>query len=46
MKIALFLSLLFTALALAGGFAHLFELLNKIELSAQDYLTVQQIYRG
>jgi hypothetical protein len=46
MKIALFLSLLFTALAMAGGFAHLFELPNKIELSAQDYLTVQQIYRG
>ena len=46
MKTALFLSLLFTALAMAAGFAHLFELLNKMKLPAEDYLTVQQIYRG
>ena len=41
-----FLSLLFTALALAPSIAHLLELPNKINLSAEDYLTVQQIYRG
>ena len=41
-----FLSLLFTALALAPSLAHLLELPNKINLSAEDYLTVQQIYRG
>ena len=41
-----FLSLLFVALALAPAMAHLLELLNKINLSREDYLTVQQIYRG
>jgi len=40
------LSVLFTALALIFGGAHLFELPHKIGLSAGDYLTVQQIYRG
>ncbi len=41
-----FLALLFTALALAPALAHLLELPNKIGLSREDYLTVQQIYRG
>ena len=41
-----FLSLLFAALALAPAMAHLLELPNKIDLSREDYLTVQQIYRG
>jgi glucan phosphoethanolaminetransferase (alkaline phosphatase superfamily) len=41
-----FVSILFTAVAMAGGFAHLFELPNKMALSREDYLTVQQIYRG
>lgn len=41
-----FISLLFTALALAPTLAHLPELQNKINLSREDYLTVQQIYRG
>lgn len=41
-----FISLLFVALALAPSLAHLLELPNKINLSADDYLTVQQIYRG
>lgn len=45
-KTTSFLALLLTALALAPGLAHLFELPNKIGLSAQEYLTVQQIYRG
>ena len=31
---------------MAAGMAHLFELPNKIHLSREDYLTVQQIYRG
>lgn len=41
-----FLSLLFVALALVPLMAHLLELANKINLSRDDYLTVQQIYRG
>ncbi|HNR14291.1 MAG TPA: DUF1772 domain-containing protein [Thermodesulfobacteriota bacterium] len=40
------LSLLFTALALAPALAHLLELPNKILLPREEYLTVQQIYRG
>jgi hypothetical protein len=43
---ARFLSLLFTALAFAPAMAHLLELPNKIHLSRDEYLTVQQIYRG
>ena len=46
MNSARFCSLLFAALALAPAFAHLLELPNKIGLSREDYLTVQQIYRG
>jgi hypothetical protein len=42
----IFLSLLFAALALAPAMAHLLELPNKINLSREDYLKVQQIYRG
>jgi hypothetical protein len=41
-----FSSLLFVALALAPALAHLLELPNKIGLARDDYLTVQQIYRG
>jgi hypothetical protein len=40
------LGILFTAISMSGGLAHLFELPNKIHLMDQDYLTVQQIYRG
>jgi ABC-type cobalamin transport system permease subunit len=43
---ARFFSLLFAALALAPALAHLLELPNKIGLARDDYLTVQQIYRG
>jgi ribose/xylose/arabinose/galactoside ABC-type transport system permease subunit len=43
---ARFFSLLFAALALAPALAHLLELPNKIGLSRDDYLIVQQIYRG
>jgi hypothetical protein len=46
MRAALFSSLLFTAFAMAAAFAHAFELPNKMRLSAEEYLTVQQIYRG
>jgi mannose/fructose/N-acetylgalactosamine-specific phosphotransferase system component IID len=41
-----FLAVLFTAVAMAAGFAHLLELPNKMPLSREQYLTVQQIYRG
>jgi hypothetical protein len=41
-----FASMLLTAVSMAGGLAHLFELPNKINLPSEDYLTVQQIYRG
>jgi hypothetical protein len=43
---ARFLSLLFCALALAPAAAHLLELPNKMGLSRDEYLVVQQIYRG
>ena len=43
---ARFLSLLFCALALAPALAHLLELPNKIGLPRDQYLVVQQIYRG
>ena len=46
LKTIYFLSLLFAALALAPAMAHLLELPNKINLPREDYLTVQQIYRG
>jgi hypothetical protein len=45
-KTSSFLSLLFAALALAPAMAHLLELPNKMPLSHDEYLTVQQIYRG
>jgi membrane protease YdiL (CAAX protease family) len=46
LKAVRFISLLFTALTLGPGLAHLLELPNKIHLPREDYLTVQQIYRG
>jgi hypothetical protein len=41
-----FLSILLTAVAMSAGLAHLFELPHKINLSREEYLIVQQIYRG
>lgn len=41
-----FCAVMITAIALSAGFAHLYELPNKIHLPADDYLTVQQNYRG
>ena len=46
LTLARFFSLLFAALALAPALAHLLELPNKIGLSRDEYLVVQQIYRG
>ena len=39
-------SVLLVAIAMAAGFAHVFELPHKIGMTAEEYLTVQQIYRG
>lgn len=41
-----FASVMLTAVAMVAGFAHLLELPNKIGLSRDDSLRVQQIYRG
>lgn len=46
MSLLRFLALLFAALALGPALAHLLELPNKIGLPREEYLTVQQIYRG
>jgi hypothetical protein len=46
LKSARFFSLLFVALVLAPAMAHLLELPNKIGLSREEYLVVQQIYSG
>ncbi|WP_207484976.1 DUF1772 domain-containing protein [Arenibaculum pallidiluteum] len=45
-RIALFLAVLLTALALVPGGAHLAALPNKIGLDRADYFTAQQIYAG
>jgi hypothetical protein len=41
-----FLSVICTAIVLAGGLAHLFELPNKVRLPADAYLNAQRLYRG
>jgi uncharacterized membrane protein len=46
MNILRFCSIFFTALSLAPALTHALELVNKMKLSRDDYLTVQQIYRG
>lgn len=46
LKTTRFIALLFTALALGPALAHLFELPNKIGLPRDEYIAVQQIYRG
>lgn len=45
-KTIYFLSLVFVALALVPSMAHLLELPNKMSLTRDEYLVVQQIYRG
>lgn len=39
-----FLAIMLTAIAMGAALAHLFELPNKIDLGAADYLTVQRNY--
>jgi hypothetical protein len=46
LKIVQFFAVVLTALALVPGGAHLFTLLNKINLGAEQYFIVQNIYRG
>jgi hypothetical protein len=46
LKTVWFLSLLFVALAMAPAMAHLLVLPNKINMPREQYLIVQQIYRG
>lgn len=41
-----FVAILLTAVSMSAGWAHLLALPNKMALSHDDYLTVQQIYRG
>jgi H+/Cl- antiporter ClcA len=45
-KISQFLAIIFTALALLPGGAHLMTLAAKIDMPEQPYFAVQQIYRG
>jgi hypothetical protein len=46
LRVAQFLALMFVALALVPSGAHVFTLLNKIELARDQYFVVQNIYRG
>jgi hypothetical protein len=46
LRLAQFLAIVLTALALVPAGAHLFELPNKIGLAEHDYFVVQSIYRG
>jgi hypothetical protein len=46
LKILKFLAIILTAVYLIPGGAHLFALLNKIDLAADQYLVVQGTYRG
>lgn len=46
LKVVQFVAVMLTALALVPGGAHAFVLLNKINLGAEQYFIVQNIYRG
>src|SRR5262245_38807664 len=46
LEAALFFSLLFTGLVMSAAGAHLLELLAKLSLPRDEYIVVQQIYRG
>ena len=46
LRLVQLLALMFAALALVPSGAHLFTLLNKIELAHDQYFVVQNIYRG
>lgn len=41
-----FAAIILTAIAMAAGWAHLLAFPNKMTLSREEYLTVQQIYQG
>ena len=45
-SLAQLLALVLTAIALAPAAAHVLELPNKLPLRREQYLTVQQVYRG
>ena len=45
-KAIYFIAFFFVAVALGPALAHLLELPNKINLARDEYLTVQQNYRG
>jgi cytochrome bd-type quinol oxidase subunit 2 len=45
-ELAACLAVLFTALALIPGGAHLLELANKMRLDQRDYFVAQSLYRG
>jgi hypothetical protein len=45
-SLAQLLALVLTAVALAPAAAHVLELPNKLPLHREEYLTVQQVYRG
>jgi hypothetical protein len=45
-RLVAFFAIVLTALSLVPVGAHLFELLNKIDLAAEQYFIVQNIYRG
>lgn len=46
LKTVQFLALVFTALALVPGGAHLFSLLNKIGMPQEQYFIAQRVYDG
>src|SRR6185312_1117431 len=46
LRIVSFLALVFTALAMVPGGAHLFSLPNKIDMPQQSYFVAQSIYNG
>jgi len=43
-KTLYFVAIMLTSIAMGAGLAHLFELPNKIDIGAADYLTVQRNY--
>lgn len=45
-KVTGFFAVVFTALALVPSGAHLLELSSKLQLGADEYLTVQRLYQG
>ena len=46
LQIFRFASIMLTALSLVPAGAHLMELVHKMPMSAEEYLTVQRLYRG